>query len=482
MKKQDITKNILICDKIKKKFYRKGDVFLNRAEKRAKVKEINILNDVIGMINQYFPELISSFNGLTDVRHQSYVKYQMKVIFMVRLLGLMCEIKSMHEMTSELNTNQAVENIAQICNLNLDEIPHCDTINDVFEHVKVEEIERIRKYMITKLIRGKIIEKYKIRDKYYHVIIDGTGLATSRKKYNLNCLVKNKTDKNGNKYQEYSTYVLEAKLVVGNMVFSIGSEFVENINRKIIKGCQKIKKHKFKIKRRNVKNLSRAEYKQDCELKAFKRLAAKIKKEYPKLKILISGDALYASRSVLEICKEYGWKYMIRFKEGAIPTLYEEFSTIVKDNNESNKANYEYVSKIDYHGYKINIIRYTEKKDKKNIEFMYMTDLPIENKNIIESIALGRKRWKIENEGFNMQKNGTFDIGHLYSKNANAIKVHYLMIQIAHILRQLIEKGMKTIKSLKLKIKEISQQIKQTLISNPINLTEHKVIQLRFDE
>ena len=62
---------------------------------------------------------------------------------------------------------------------------------------------------------------------------------------------------------------------------------------------------------------------------------------------------------------------------------------------------------------------------------------------------LGRKRWKIENEGFNIQKNGTFDIGHLYSKNATAIKVHYLMIQIAHIIRQLVENGIKEIKEIK---------------------------------
>ena len=45
--------------------------------------------------------------------------------------------------------------------------------------------------MITKLIRGKIVNKFLVRDKYYHIIVDGTGLATSRKKYNSNCLVKN---------------------------------------------------------------------------------------------------------------------------------------------------------------------------------------------------------------------------------------------------------------------------------------------------
>ena len=154
---------------------------MNRKEKREKKRELNILNDLVTIIKQYFPELIEKFEGLTDLRNQSYVKYKMKVIFIVRLLGLMCEIKSMHEMTRELNTKESIENIGQICDLELEEIPHCDTINDVFEKVKVEEIEKIRKYMISKLIRGKIIQRYKIRDRYYHIIVDGTGLATSRK-------------------------------------------------------------------------------------------------------------------------------------------------------------------------------------------------------------------------------------------------------------------------------------------------------------
>ena len=426
---------------------------MNRKEKRERKKELNILKDLITVLNQYFPELISKFNGLTDLRNQSYVKYQMKVIFIVRLMGLMCEMKSMQEMTRELNTEEAIQNIAEICGLELEEIPHCDTINDVFEKVKVEEIEKIRKYMITKLIRGKMIQKYKIRDKYYHIIVDGTGLATSRKKYNENCLVKNKTDKNGKEYQEYSTYVLEAKLVVGEMVFSIGSEFVENINED--------------------------ETKQDCETKAFKRLAEKIKEEYPKLKIIISGDALYANKPVLDICKEKGWKYIIRFKEGAIPSLYNEFETVVAKANESTIKDYEYVTGLDYQEEKVNIIKYTDKK--KGTEFIYITDLPITNRNIKATINVGRRRWKIENEGFNIQKNGTFDIGHLYSKNQIAIKVHYLMIQIAHILRQLLENGLSSIKELKLKLKEISQQLKKQLISTITNLTVYNKIQLRFD-
>ena len=115
-----------------------------------------------------------------------------------------------------------------------------------------------------------------------------------------------------------------------------------------------------------------------------------------------------------------------------------------------------------------------------------MTDLLITNKNIKESIYLGRKRWKIENEGFNIQKNGTFDIGHLYCKNATAIKVHYILIQMAHMLRQMLEKGSNSIKDdLKEKyitIKEISHLIKKELTSTLTDLSEHRKIQLRFVE
>ena len=73
------------------------------------------------------------------------------------------------------------------------------------------------------------------------------------------------------------------------------------------------------------------------------------------------------------------------------------------------------------------------------------------------------------------------NIGHLYSKNQIAIKAHYLMIQIAHILRQLLERGIKEIKELALKLKEISQTLKQELISTITNLEVHKKVQLRFD-
>ena len=42
--------------------------------------------------------------------------------------------------------------------------------------------------MVTRMISGKMLEKFKIRDTYYLVVVDGTGLASSRKsKYYKKC-------------------------------------------------------------------------------------------------------------------------------------------------------------------------------------------------------------------------------------------------------------------------------------------------------
>ena len=50
-------------------------------------------------------------------------------------------------------------------------------------------------------------------------------------------------------------------------------------------------------------------------------------------------------------------------------------------------------------------------------------------------------RWKIENEGFNAQKNNGCHLEHAYSANENAVKSFYYLLQVAHAINQLITKG-----------------------------------------
>ena len=60
------------------------------------------------------------------------------------------------------------------------------------------------------------------------------------------------------------------------------------------------------------------------QTKTFQRLAKKIKKKYPRLPITLLSDSLYASEPVMEICEANKWDYIIRFKDGSIPSIAGE--------------------------------------------------------------------------------------------------------------------------------------------------------------
>lgn len=349
----------------------------------------------------------------------------------------------MRNTTEKFNTEETIKNIANILNIDLEEIPHYDTINNVFENIKIEELRKIQKYMVIALIRSKMFDKYRYKGKYFQIVIDGTGIMSFKQRHCKHCLKRTYNKGTEEEKTIYYHYVLEAKLVVGDIVISLDSEFVENEKEDIEK--------------------------QDCEIRAFYRMAKRIKKEYPKLPIIISGDALYACEPVITTCKENKWEYILRLKEERLKLLGEEIK---------------YWNNLKYGEVRtekeVNVIKYYEKKKDITTEFMWITSFKITEKNKKELIYYGRQRWKIENEGFNMQKNGTFDIEHIYSMNYNAMKAHYFFIQFAHTIRQLLEKGLKYVKELKMSIKEVSVAITQTLTTTITNLTGHKQIQLRF--
>ena len=91
----------------------------------------------------------------------------------------------------------------------------------------------------------------------------------------------------------------------------------------------------------------------------------------------------------------------------------------------------------------MNVLRYKGKKEEKGEwkerEFQWITSLRITVRNAEKMAGTGRQRWKIENEGFNRQKNWQGDITHACSFNANALKNHYLIYQIADFVRQMYE-------------------------------------------
>lgn len=141
--------------------------------------------------------------------------------------------------------------------------------------------------------------------------MDTTQFYTFKEKNDDQCLTRTFTNKEtGEKTTQYYHSLLEAKIVLGDdLVVSIASEFVENDGEDADQ----------------QKKMSAEEIKQDCETKAFLRLAEKLKKAFPRLPICIMGDNLYASEKVFQICNDNQWKYLIRFKDGSIPIVAWEF-------------------------------------------------------------------------------------------------------------------------------------------------------------
>jgi len=186
--------------------------------------------------------------------------------------------------------------------------------------------------------------------------------------------------------------------------------------------------------------MSEAERKQDCEIKAFKRMAEKLKKTFPRLPIVLLMDSLYASKSVMDICKENNWDYIIRFKDGSIPSIAKEYEAIPE---KEHVGSAEYINEIDYEGHKVNLLKYREETAEKGkvkiTTFQWITNIEITKKNVLKIMRTGRLRWKIENQGFNRQKNWQADITHACSWNEWALKNHYLMYQISDFMKQLYE-------------------------------------------
>jgi hypothetical protein len=74
--------------------------------------------------------------------------------------------------------------------------------------------------------------------------------------------------------------------------------------------------------------------------------------------------------------------------------------------------------------------------------FAWLTSLPVSARTA-EAIATqgGRHRWKIENQGFNRQKNSDLNLQHLFSTDPEKLKAYYYFLPIACILLHLLEQG-----------------------------------------
>lgn len=435
---------------------------MGRAQERIRRKlERNPVVECNKIRQKCCPTLFQDFAETEDPRHQSYIGYSNKEMLGTIFYKGIAGIKSMQSMTYEFNQESVTENIFHF----LGEkgkayLPHGVTINEYFERLNPGELQKVLQKQVYGMLRSKAFYDARFRKKWM-VIVDGTQTYSGVRKINDRCLERHYNKGTEEERVNYHSDVLEAKIVLGeNLIVSIASEFIENNGEDAEK----------------QKGLSEEKRKQDCETKAFKRLAEKLKKAFPRLPIILLADSLYASEPVMNICRGNRWDFIIRYKTGSIPSITDEYERI-PEKEASGHA--EYVNGIDYNGTTVNMLRYWEekviKKETVRKEFQWLTSIGITNRNAEKLAATGRKRWKIENEGFNRQKNWQGDITHACSWNITAMKNHYLMTQIADMVKQLYEWYFLKKNDIKKKQKNISSEL---LASFGRQLTREDILEI----
>lgn len=398
----------------------------------------------------YFPDLLEQLNQGEDYRKRK--KYEKAELLLGAIMLFIFKEASRNAFNNDRAEAKFAKNYVSIFGIRL---PHMDTVDAFLRQLKEKELEEIKCKLLKLLLEKRVLHKFRLFKKYFSISVDGTGLATYKEEPYSSCpfrtysktKTKGKETKEGlqevNKEQQQEEQVkkkvwfqpvLEAKLVCRNgFSISICTEWI----------------------------LNEGEWdKQDCELKAFKRLADRLKSYFPRLPICILADGLYPNVSFFDICKDKGWAFILTLKDSQLKLIWEQvrqFDLLYKENKVSlsdqttNKekqviCTYRWINGTTYKGHQLNWIECVQTQS--DIEtgqqqvnrFVHVTNFKIDSLTAKEISAHGRLRWKIENEGFNTQKNGGYNLQHKFSrKSIRAMKNYYQALQIAHLINQLVE-------------------------------------------
>ncbi len=390
------------------------------------------LDTTSSVINHYFPTLSTYLSEVDDYRQKGKIKYPPQLILYLSLIERLMGVKSNNQFEGLLrNSTQIEKNISTLLNEKVPELPAVDTIVKFLQLLDPEELKKILRKMFIDLERKKFISKLKTSDGYLLLAIDGVKIFSTERKIDHSTYCEYKDGK-----KIYFQYFLEAKIISDDgFVISLGTECIENPTVKFDK--------------------------QDCEQKAAVRLLERIAKEHPHFKFHILGDALYCNSTFMDLCEDKEWKYSFTFKgKTQYPKLLEEIKYEFNNNQRDNVASY-LIKKTentnldlelswcdfsynlgghgerDLHYLEGKIVRIKNGVKKVMTTFSYLVDEYIDISNAYRKFMESRLRWKIENEGFNFQKNNILNIKHSFSAVGHAGQNYYLLAQIADIIIKL---------------------------------------------
>jgi hypothetical protein len=378
--------------------------------------------------------------AMPDTRFQPMVEYAPPFLYWWGLLLFCCKMGSRRQLDFELRDDQTwvLENVNRLAQTQQTSLPVNKTLSHFLSHVGSPALAQLRTDCIRQLIRNKVLDSIRLQGRF-PVVIDGSGFLSFHQQHCPHCLV--------HRHETHTVYlhpVLEAKLAdPRGLALSVASEFIQNPQEHLVLA--------------DPSTLTTYEQvKQDCELKAFARLATNLKTQFPQTRFCICGDSLYACGPAFAICKANHWSFVLTFKEGRTPALWKEFQNLLNLSRQNRlvihlpdktKQVFRWVNDLEHidqngQGHIVHALMCQESGPEKKQTFAWVTDLRLDHQNV-HAVATqgGRVRCNIENQGFNLQKNSGLNLEHAYSTDPDLMKSFYYLLQIAHLFLQMFEVG-----------------------------------------
>ena len=390
-----------------------------------------VLKTLLATAQHFFGSFLHLFAGVSDPRQPELITYPLAALLFAGVLMFVCRLGARRQIGLLFRDNapsaSKFEALFQVARC-----PHGDTLDATFSRLQPSELQAVVTGLTETLIRRKVLYPDRLLGHYSLVAIDGTGVLVFAERHCAHCLTRTR-----NGLTTYYHPVLEAKLVTSSgFAFSLMTEFIENPGE-----------HPTK---------------QDCELKAFYRLAKRLKQRFPRLPICLLLDGLFAGGPTFTRCEQYGWKYLITLPEGDLPSVHQEFESLMTLAPENSlrftpsgypprPQDFRWMNDLRYvdteqqaHTLAVIECLETDRRDGQphTTRFQWVCNFKVTAQKVIPLANQGgRLRWKIENEGFNVQKHGGYALEHAYPQNPTAAKVFYFLLQIAHLLSQLMLHG-----------------------------------------
>ena len=342
------------------------------------------------------PILLKRLSKINDPRQPKKLKHRLTVLMIYGILMFIYQQPSLRNANKEMSTAIFFKNMKAMFP-DFETMPHADTLSRLLEKIKVDEIEESMLELFEQLVKKKKFRNYLI-NKSYVIAIDGSQKFMRTEPWTAESLVRHVGK---DKQAQYYVYVLEAVVLFENgITLPVMSEFLNNEEYREV-----------------------SSNKQDCERKAFYRFAERIKKRFPKLKISVTMDGLYACGPVLKTCRDYGWDYMLVFKEGSMKDAWREAMGLIRLTPENTmkrhcggrNQEYRWINDVEYtYGNngrskaRLHVViceetweetsRTTGKMTSNSTRYVWISGKEITKTNVeTRCLKIGRYRWKIEN-------------------------------------------------------------------------------------